>query len=176
MCPVSTDAEESVQTCEATKRLRQSRATIQWIVQAPYSTTSVTREDTNTNTIHCRAPTTCACGIYNALYTDACVCSQTMRKRQCDSVDKAPLGTNKREKRGISTMSKKIDHVLKNLIVPLASQSSLPPHTVFRMSEHDCLCSILTDSIIKDCPTLSVDKESIMRAMDRAYTQVFRDK
>ena len=98
-----------------------------------------------------------------------------MRKKHGDHVGDASHCTPKREKRGISTMSKKVENVLRTMIVPLASHAAtLPSHTVFRLTEYDCLCSIMADSIRNDCPTLSLDRDSMMQAMDRAYTQVFK--
>jgi hypothetical protein len=97
-----------------------------------------------------------------------------MRKKNGDAVDSTPRGAHKRDKRGISTMSKKIDNVLQSMILPLSGQiATLPPHTVFRLTEYDCLCNILADSISKDCPTLSKHRASMLQAMDRAYTHVF---
>ena len=73
--------------------------------------------------------------------------------------------------------SRTIDGVLRNVIMPMADRlPKLPSVTTFMFTEHDSLCSALTDVVQRDCPVFFSNKETLLQAVAAAYDEVTSDR
>lgn len=78
-----------------------------------------------------------------------------------------------KDRRGLSVMSKRIDNVLRDTIIPLSDKSQqLPTITTFHFTEHDTICSVLADVISRDCPNAMAERETLVSAVGRAYDEI----
>ena len=87
--------------------------------------------------------------------------------------DSTTTKVNEKDKRGLSVMSRRIDTVMKEVIIPMSDKSQkLPAFTTFHFTEHDTLCSLLTGIINRDCPNAMHDKSALMQAMGEAFDSI----
>ena len=82
--------------------------------------------------------------------------------------------TTNRERRGVSSMSKYIDMVLRESILPIALKTSVqqPSHTKFYFTEQDTMQSIISGTIMHNCPTLFESKANLLSAVSAAYDNI----
>lgn len=79
----------------------------------------------------------------------ACIVSQGMKHGDVDK--------GLKEKRSTSVMSKRISHLLRDIIVPMGINiDKLPAKTSFTISECDILHGLFAD-MLRECPTLARD-------------------
>jgi len=81
-----------------------------------------------------------------------------------------------KEKRGVSSMSKFIDTVIHEIIIPIATSNTNPEFTIFTFTEQDTLNDIIENSVSKDCPNLMKSKKSFMDAAADAYDNILRTR
>lgn len=74
------------------------------------------------------------------------------------------------ERRGVSAVSKKINAVLYERILPMADQILAAPRaTSFEFTEQELLGTVLSNVIRRECPVLVSDRAAMMRAFGEAY-------
>lgn len=80
------------------------------------------------------------------------------------------------ERRGVSAVSRKINTVLYDRVLPLADNiSGAPALTSFRFTEEELLRTVLSNIIRRECPVLASDRGAMMRAFSEAYDSEMTD-
>lgn len=70
-----------------------------------------------------------------------------------------------KERRSTSIMSKRISHILYDIILPMGQNiEKLPPKTTFTVTEYDILHDLFTD-MLRECPTLARDPGAFWDAL-----------
>lgn len=76
--------------------------------------------------------------------------------------------SNPRDRRSTSIMSKRIDQIVRQIIVPMGKTHGLPEITSFTMTEYD-ICLDFYRNVRRECPTLTSTQEIFMKTMLEMY-------
>lgn len=80
-------------------------------------------------------------------------------------------GCPSRDKRSSCAMSKRIQHLLQTVILPLAHEpGKLRETTHFTLTEKDALVTIF-DTMRRDCPNTLANRECFLKAMGGLYDE-----
>jgi hypothetical protein len=99
--------------------------------------------------------------------------TQNMRERMdSESVNAVTqvATCTKKDRRGISALSKKIYGIVSDVIMPMSSTiPTLPLRTTFSFTEQENMVDIIKVLLRRDCPLLLEDKALFMKTAEDAY-------
>jgi hypothetical protein len=108
---------------------------------------------------------------------------QNMRVKNNDAaVDvKSMVSTSmlKKERRNASLLSKRIFHVVNDMLLPMIQSGGCDNFTSFTFTEQESVNQVLKDVLIRDCPALMNDRDKFMsvaaEAFDSARKELLED-